>query len=336
MREAVVRFHGTHRYRPGVQGRANSTKSPSMLGYVAACAIQRAGVGGRKCKTRCSAPSWRPHRRMNVARNAVLAAGLPVTVAAPNDRPSVRLWPDGDCNRGPRQIIVDGMDIVTAGGQENISAVQKTYFDWASTETDPRVVAPCAACLLPMLRTPSSSQRSTESAAKRRILRARVTASNGLAQRQVASPLRLFFRDHDDGDRQGDGRSAAAAVVLDRDEGKSLRHHPGRLSALKPVIGRGSVSAGNSSQLSDGASACVLMEAASASRRGLQPLRSIEHDRHRMRLPRMGIGPSMPSPVAEAFMGCGSRHRAVGIERSVRLPGPLLSRQLGIDRTSTT
>jgi acetyl-CoA C-acetyltransferase len=80
---------------------------------------------------------------MNLARNAALAAGLPVTASGQTM--------DRQCASGlmaiataAKQIIVDGMQVVVAGGQENITAVQKAYFDWASGGQGPEPGAPCA------------------------------------------------------------------------------------------------------------------------------------------------------------------------------------------------
>jgi len=274
MREAVVVSTARTGIGRAYKGALNSTKSPSMLGYVAACAIQRAGIEGAEVQDAVFGTVLAAGTAgMNVARNAVLAAGLPVTVAAQTI--------DRQCASGlmaiataAKQIIVDGMDIVTAGGQENISAVQKTYFEWASTETDPRVVAHAQHAYMPMLRTAEFVAAKYGISREAQDLYALESQRRtDLAQRQgrfadeiVPFETTMMVTDKATGEVQ------RRQVVLDRDEGNRPDTTLEGLSALKPVIDGGSVSAGNSSQLSDGASACVLMEAASASRRGLQPL----------------------------------------------------------------
>ena len=153
MREAVVVSTARTGIGRAYKGALNSTKSPSLLGYVAACAVQRAGIEGAEVQDAVFGTVLAAGTAgMNVARNAVLAAGLPVTVAAQTI--------DRQCASGlmaiataAKQIIVDGMDIVIAGGQENISAVQKTYFEWASAEADPRVVAHAQHAYMPMVKT---------------------------------------------------------------------------------------------------------------------------------------------------------------------------------------
>jgi len=274
MREAVVVSTARTGIGRAYKGALNSTKSPSMLGYVAACAIQRAGIEGAEVQDAVFGTVLAAGTAgMNVARNAVLAAGLPVTVAAQTI--------DRQCASGlmaiataAKQIIVDGMDIVTAGGQENISAVQKTYFEWASTETDPRVVAHAQHAYMPMLRTAEFVAAKYGISREAQDLYALESQRRtDLAQRQgrfadevVPFETTMMVTDKATGEVQ------RRQVVLDRDEGNRPDTTLEGLSALKPVIDGGSVSAGNSSQLSDGASACVLMEVATASRRGLQPL----------------------------------------------------------------
>src|SRR4029434_6370454 len=88
----------------------------------------------------------------NVARQAVLAAGLPVTVGAQTL--------DRQCASGlmaiataAKQVMVDGMEVVLAGGQDNISAVQKRYFEWVNAEQDLNVLARQAHAHMPMLQT---------------------------------------------------------------------------------------------------------------------------------------------------------------------------------------
>ena len=117
--------------------------------------------------------------------------------------------------------------------------------------------------------------------------------------------------------------------VVDRDE----CNRPGTtiegLAKLQPVRGEGNyITAGNASQLSDGAAAVVLMEAAEAERRGLKPMGAFrgwavagcEPDE-------MGIGPVFAVPrLLEAPRPHGRRHRPVGAQRGVRQPVPVLPR----------
>lgn len=210
---------------------------------------------------------------MNVARNSVLAAGLPPTIAAQTM--------DRQCASGlmaiataAKQIMVDGMDIVLAGGQENITAVQKAYFDAVTAEQDPRVTERAPHAYMPMLKTAEfvaakygigreaqdryslESQRRTAIAQEHGRFRAEI----------VPFETTMAVADKATGD------ISWRKVILDRDEGNRPDTTVAGLAALKPGLEGGTVTAGNASQLSDGASACVLMEAATAQRRGLQAL----------------------------------------------------------------
>ena len=117
MREAVVVSTARTGIGRAYKGALNSTKSPSMLGHVTAHAVQRAGIEGAQVQDAVFGTVLASGTAgMNVARNAVLAAGLPVTVAAQTI--------DRQCASGlmaiataAKQIIVDGMDVVLAGGQ---------------------------------------------------------------------------------------------------------------------------------------------------------------------------------------------------------------------------
>ena len=114
-----------------------------------------------------------------------------------------------------------------------------------------------------------------------------------------------------------------------RDEGIRRRHHLRRRVLIKPAIEGGVIAAGNASQFSDGASACVVMSDKVAARKGLKPLgvfrgfavAGCEPDE-------MGIGPVFAVPkLLEADGQEGRGHRPVGAERGVRGAGDLLPRQ---------
>jgi acetyl-CoA C-acetyltransferase len=274
MREAVVVSTARTGIGRAFKGSLNQTKSPSMLAHVMKHALQRARVDGAEIEdavigTVLSAGT----AGMNVARNAVLAAGLPVSV------PGQTM--DRQCASGlmaiataAKQIVVDGMQVVLAGGQDNISAVQTAYFEWASRERDPQAEAYAPHTYMPMLRT-------AEIVSERyRISRAAMDLYSLESQRRTARAQEL--RKFDDEivpfatkmvvTDKATGAQRETEVVLSRDEGNRPDTTLDGLAALKPVIEGGVITAGNASQLSDGASASVLMDASLAERRGLQPL----------------------------------------------------------------
>ncbi|ROZ75072.1 acetyl-CoA C-acyltransferase [Ramlibacter sp. WS9] len=273
MREAVIVSTARTGIGRAYKGATNNTKSPSLLGHVVAAAVQRAGIDGAEIEDAVFGTVLAAGTAgMNIARNAVLAGGLPVTVAAQTM--------DRQCASGlmaiataAKQIMVDGMDVVLAGGQENISAVQKPYFDWAFAELDPQVVSRAQHAYMPMLKTAEFvAAKYGISREAQDLYSLESQRRTGLAQREgrFADEIVPFETTMTVTDK-ATGEVQHRKVVLDRDEGNRPDTTLEGLSSLKPVIEGGCVTAGNSSQLSDAASACVLMDSAVASRRGLAP-----------------------------------------------------------------
>jgi acetyl-CoA C-acetyltransferase len=274
MREAVVVSTARTPVGRAFKGAFNATPSPSLMAHALKHAVARAGVEPAQIEdvvigTVLAAGT----AGMNVARHSVLAAGFPVTV------PGQTM--DRQCASGlmaiataAKQIVVDGMQIVAAGGQDNISAVQNQYFEWATASADPHVVAQVESAYMPMLQTAEVVAR------KYRIGRERQDAFALESQRRVAAgvaqgrfeqeivPFEVdtLLTDPRTGEKRLERRTCSA------DEGPRAETTLAALAGLKPVIEGGSVTAGNSSQLSDGASACVLMEVSEARRRNTEVL----------------------------------------------------------------
>jgi acetyl-CoA C-acetyltransferase len=274
MREAVVVSTARTPIGRAQRGALNNIKSPTMLGHAISHAVSRAGVAGDEIEDLVIGTVLTAGTSgMNLARNASIAAGLPVTVPAQTM--------DRQCASGlmavataAKQIVVDGMELVVAGGCENISAVQTPYMDWAAREKDPAVVSRAPHAYMPMLQTAEyvsrkygiareaqdkyalESQRRTAAAQRKGLFDAEIvpiTASMAVAEKETKA---VSFRE----------------ITLSQDEGNRPDTTLEGLQNLRPVIEGGVVTAGNSSQLSDGASACVLMEGGVAERRGLQAL----------------------------------------------------------------
>jgi acetyl-CoA C-acetyltransferase len=256
------------------RGALNNIRSPSLMAHALKNAGERARLDAAEIDdvvigTVLGAGT----AGMNIARNAVLAAGWPMNVAAQTI--------DRQCASGlmaigvaAKQIAVDGMRIVAAGGQDNISAVQTAYMDWVRREADPAVTARVPTAYMPMLETAEFV------AAKYRISREAQDAYSLRSQHRTATAQRARLFDQEIvpitatmavKDKET-GEITHQAVTLALDEGNRPETTIEGLAALKPVIAGGVVTAGNSSQLSDGASACVLMHEAEAASRGLAPL----------------------------------------------------------------
>jgi len=277
------------------RGAFNNTPSPTLAAHVLTAAVERAGVDPADlddCILGCSLPQGFQH---TIGRNAALRAGFPVTV------PGMTM--DRQCSSGlmtiataAKQVIVDRMDIIVAGGVESISLVQTPEL---RVDRDPELVAMHSDAYMPMLET-------AETVARRyNIGRERCDAYALQSQQRTAAaqgsgafdaeivPVTAIMKVTD----KATGETSLREVTLTRDEGNRPDTTLEGLAALKVVLPDGTVTAGNASQLSDGASACVVMEAGMAERRGLQPLgRYVGMAVAGTKPDEMGIGPVFAVP----------------------------------------
>ncbi|WP_282170682.1 acetyl-CoA C-acyltransferase [Ruegeria atlantica] len=274
MREAVV--VSTARTPIGVafKGALNNIKSPTMMGHAIQHAVERAGVDpGSIEDVVIGSVLTAGTAGMNVARLSALAAGLPNTVAGQTI--------DRQCSSGlmaiataAKQVIVDGQNVAVAGGQENISTLQNAYLKWAGDEKDPNVIAQSEHAYMPMLMTAEnvaqaygiSRDAQDEYAALSQGRTARAQAAGAFDDEIV--PITAIKRVKN----RETGEETLEEVTLSKDEGNRPGTTAETLGQLNPVVEGGVITAGNASQLSDGASACVLMEGKMAEQRGLTPL----------------------------------------------------------------
>lgn len=274
MREAVIVSTARTPIGRAFKGAFNATKTPTLIGHALRHAVGRASVDPGEiedvivgsCLTAGTAA-------LNVGRTGALAAGFGVKV------PGQTI--DRQCASGlmavataAKQIVVDGMSVVVAGGQENVSALNGPYFEWARREADPGLVASVEHSYMPMLETAEFVSRryqiSRESQDEFSLLSQQRTAAAqtaGLFDDEIV-PITTTMAVVDRETREVSYQD----ITIARDEGNRPDTSLEGLQALKPVIEGGVVTAGNASQLSDGASACVLMEARLAEQRGLVPL----------------------------------------------------------------
>jgi len=256
------------------RGSLNNIKSPSLMGHAISHAVTRANIDPAEIED-CIVGSvlTAGTAAMNIARNAVFAAGLPNTVAAQTI--------DRQCSSGlmaigmaAKQILVDDMKVAVAGGQDNISAVQAPYFEWLQKEVDERVTQQYQHAYMPMVQTAEFVNQkyaiSRDAQDEYALLSQQRTAAAQLAGKYqdeiVAIEATQAVKDRDS------GAITFQQTTLEADEGNRPETTLESLASLKPVIENGSVTAGNASQLSDGASACVVMDSKRAEQLGLQPL----------------------------------------------------------------
>jgi acetyl-CoA acetyltransferase family protein len=166
------------------------------------------------------------------------------------------------------------MEVVAAGGQDNISAVQDAYFQWVAQEADINVQTTVPHAYMPMLQTAEHvaraygiSREAQDAFALSSQLRTARAQENGLLSDEIV-PISAKRRLVD----KESGAVRYESVVLERDEGNRADTTLDNLARLSPVIAGGTVTAGNASQLSDGASACVLMDGRRAMQEGTTPL----------------------------------------------------------------
>ncbi|HJV87755.1 MAG TPA: acetyl-CoA C-acyltransferase [Noviherbaspirillum sp.] len=274
MNEAVIVSTARTPIGRAFRGSLNNIKSPTLMGHAIRHAVARAEIDPEEVDdvvigTVLTAGT----AGGNLARVASLAAGLPDTV------PGQTM--DRQCSSGlmaiataAKQVMFDGMQVVVAGGQDNISAVQNRYMEWTAQEADPKVIAASAHAYMPMLQTAefvSKKYGITREAqdlysleSQRRTAQAQAA---GLLDAEIV-PIETSMAVIDKETKKVSYKN----VVLARDEGNRPETTLDGLRNLAPVLEGGTVTAGNASQLSDGASACVLMDRRLAERRGLVPL----------------------------------------------------------------
>lgn len=271
MKDAVIVSTARTPIGLAFKGSLNNIKSPTMTAHTIRHAADRAGVALDAIDDVIIGSVLNAGTAgMNIARNASLAAGLPYSVAAQTI--------DRQCSSGlmaiataAKQIIVDGMETVVAGGQDNISAIQNQYLQWVGDEKDPNVIEKAEHAYMPMLLTAENvvrkfniSREAQDEYAMQSQMRTTTAQEAGRFDAEVVpiDTTRLIK------DRET-GEISYQQTTLSRDEGNRPQTTLDALASLNPVVEGGSVTAGNASQLSDGASACVLMEASLAEKRGL-------------------------------------------------------------------
>jgi acetyl-CoA C-acetyltransferase len=274
MKDVVIASTARTPIGSAFRGAFNNIKSPTLAGHAIRAAVARSGVDPAEVEDVVMGSVLTAGTAgLNVARLAALAGGLPATAAAQTI--------DRQCASGlmaiataAKQISVDGMGVVVAGGQDNISAVQARYFEWVMAEKDPAVTRASEHAYMPMLHTAENVARlhgitreaQDEFAALSQARTAAAQAAGAFDDEIVPVTATKLIKNRETGEVHEE------TVTLARDEGNRPGTTVETLASLKSVVEGGLVTAGNASQLSDGASACVLMSAEAATKRGLSPL----------------------------------------------------------------
>jgi acetyl-CoA C-acetyltransferase len=270
-REAVIVATARTPIGRAYRGAFNATPAPTLAAHAMRAAVERAGVAPGEIDDVIMGAALQQGHQATIGRTAALRAGLPVSVPGQSI--------DRQCASGlmsiaiaARQVIVDGMDICLAGGVESISLVQTEAL---RIDHDEELVAMVPAIYMPMLETAEvvarrygiSRERMDAYSVESQRRTAAAQAAGAFEQEIVPTRARMALVD------KATGALEYRAVTLASDEGNRPETTMEALAALKPVMSPdGFITAGNASQLSDGAAACVVMEAGVAARRGLAPL----------------------------------------------------------------
>ena len=256
------------------RGALNNTHGATVAGHVIAHAVQRAGLEPGEVEDvilGCAMPEGATGQ--NIARQAALRAGLPVTTAG--------VTVNRFCSSGmqaiamaAQRVIVDRVPVMVAGGLESISLVQNEHMNlhrmresWLEEHTPEIYMTMIETAEVVATRYYVTREMQDEYA----LASQQRTAAGQQAGRFDAEivPFTTVKLTQD----KATGAVSEEEVTLSRDEGNRPDTTLEGLAGLKPVTGeKGHITAGNASQLSDGASACVVMDAKLAERRGLHPL----------------------------------------------------------------
>ena len=272
-REAVIVSTARTPIGKGYRGAFNDTEAPTLGGHAIAAAVQRAGLEGDEiddvvmgCAMQQGSSGY------NIGRTAGIAAGLPHSVSG--------MSMDRQCASGmmaiataAKQIICDNMPIVIGAGLESISLVQNEHRNNFRAQ-DPKVIAQSQHAYISMLETAEivakryniSRDQQDEYAFQSQRRTADAQQAGKFDDEIVPLTTTMVFTDKET------KQSSSHEVTLEKDEGNRPTTTLEGLQGLRPVFEGGCITAGNASQLSDGASASVLMDSKLAEQKGLQPL----------------------------------------------------------------
>lgn len=280
MREAVIVSTARTPIGRAYRGAFNDTQAQALAGHVIQHAVARAKVDPAEVDDVIyGAALQQGSSGFNIARQGALRAGLPVTVAGQTV--------DRQCSSGmmaiaiaAKQIIADGMTVTVGGGGESISLVQNDKMNHFRTR-DPWLMERQPALYMSMIETAEVvaerygiGREAQDEYALRSQQRTAAAQAAGRFKDEIV-PLATVMKVVNKETNEVSDRD----VRLEKDEGNRAETTLEGLASLQPVFKGGQkikagrcITAGNASQLSDGAAAAVLMEAKEASRRGLAPL----------------------------------------------------------------
>ncbi len=273
MTEAVIVSTARTPIGKAFRGALNNTEGATLLGHAISHAVARAKIDGAEVEDVVMGSALQQGATGgNIARKALLRAGLPVSVAGTTI--------DRQCASGlqaialaARSVIYDGLEIAVAGGGESISLVQNDHMNKFHA-VDPELVAMKGDVYMPMLDTAEVVSKrygiSREKQDEYSLESQRRTAAGQQGDRfkEEIAPISTKMAVVNKETKEISFKD----VTLSQDEGPRPETTAEGLAGLKPVRENGYITAGNASQLSDGASAAVIMSDKMAAKKGLKPL----------------------------------------------------------------
>ncbi|HEY6916981.1 MAG TPA: acetyl-CoA C-acyltransferase [Allosphingosinicella sp.] len=270
-RDAVIVSTARTPIGKAYRGAFNATPSPTLAAHAIRAAVERSGVDPAEIEDVIMGAALQQGVQTTIGRTAALRSGLPVTVSG--------MSIDRQCASGlmsiataAKQVIIDRMDVVVAGGVESISLVQTPEM---RVGPDPELLAMHNGVYMPMINTAEvvgkrysvSRERQDDYALRSQQLTAKAQAEGKFDDEIISVTTKMAVKNKETGE------TSMQEVTIAKDEGNRPETTLEGLRALQPVMGPDAmITAGNASQLSDGASACVVMEASVAAARGLTPL----------------------------------------------------------------
>lgn len=280
MREAVIVSTARTPIGKAYRGAFNDTQAQALAGHAISNAVSRAGIDPAEVEDVIIGSALQQGSTgSNIGRQAALRAGLPTSVAG--------MSVDRQCASGmiaianaAKQVLSDGMNIVVGGGVESISLVQNKNIR-TDRLRDPWLSRNVPGLYMSMLETAETvasrynvSREVQDEFSLQSQMRTAAAQQRGAFDDEIV-PMTTVMKVQN----KETGEISDKDVTLDKDEGNRPSTTLDGLQSLAPVFKDGLVikeggfiTAGNASQLSDGASASVVMEASEAERRGLSPL----------------------------------------------------------------
>lgn len=271
MREAVIVSTARTPIAKAYRGAFNNLTGPSLAAHAMRAVLDRAGLEGEEIEdVTLGSALTQGSTGINIARHAAQAAGLPDSVAGATV--------DRQCASGlsaisiaANQIVNEGVEVTLAGGLDSISLVQNDH--WNSYRyKDPNVSDRFYSSMLETAELVAKRYGISRDAQDEYSLESQMRTATAQKEGRFDAeiiPVEAVQLVTD----KTSGETTKHTIRLEKDECNRPQTTLEGLQTLKPVLGEGtSITAGNASQLSDGASACIVMEASEAARRNLTPL----------------------------------------------------------------